>query len=240
MGKKQYFIIVDTETTQDNLVADFGAVIVDRKGKIYNQCAVLIDGIFTDYKNHPLFFDSNCKDAELWSKRGADRRYAKYNDMVKNGSRMVASVSAVNRWLSLAMGKYNPMLTAYNLPFDSSKCINTNIDLTIFNERFCLWSAAYSKWATSKKYLQFVLDNHAFNKPTELKNMSFQTNAEIMTKFVLSNPELENEPHTALEDIVYYELEIFKALMKSTTKNELFDFQPYNWRDVQVKNHFRV
>ena len=48
MSKKQYFLIVDTETTQNNLVADFGAVIVDRKGKIITQCAVMVDGIFTD------------------------------------------------------------------------------------------------------------------------------------------------------------------------------------------------
>ena len=238
MAKKQYFLIVDTETTQDNLVADFAAVIVDRKGKIYNQCAVLLDGIYTDAEKHPLFFDSSAPSSGIWSQAGKDRRYNKYQKMVANGSRMIASVAAVNRWLSQAIGKYNPMLTAYNLAFDTNKCDNTGIDLTGFNERFCLWSAAYTKWAFTKQYKKFVLENHAFNSPTDLKNMTFQTNAEIMTRFVLKNPELEDEPHTALEDIIFYELEIFKHMMKSWRKKDLENLRAYNWREVQVKDHF--
>ena len=66
MSKKQYFLIVDTETTQNDLVADFGAVIVDRKGKIITQCAVMVDGIFTDSENNPLFFDSRADGSALW------------------------------------------------------------------------------------------------------------------------------------------------------------------------------
>lgn len=239
MAKRQYFLIVDTETTQDNLVADFGAVICDRNGKIYNQCAVMVDGIFTDKENHPLFHDFGDTNT-IWSKKALPKRYEKYNNMVKNGRRMIASVTAINRWLSQAQGKYNPMLTAYNLPFDTNKCDNTGIDLTVFSERFCLWSAAYTKWAKSKNYLRFVLNNHAFNPPTEKGNMTFQTNAEIMTRFVLNNPELADEPHTALEDIIYYELEIFKALMKNTSKAQLLEVTPYNWRETQVKDHFKV
>jgi len=137
MGKKQYFLIVDTETTQDNLVADFGAVVCDRNGKIYAQCGVLVARIFGT-KKHPLFFDSNSPPTALWSHSGADKRLAKYYKMLDEGSRVLASVAAVNRWLERVRGKYNPILTAYNLPFDASKCHNTNIDLTIFSERFCL------------------------------------------------------------------------------------------------------
>ena len=85
MAKKQHFLIIDTETTQDNLVADFGAVICDRKGRIQTQCAVMVDGIFTDSHNHPLFFDSSAKSDALWSRKGADRRYAKYQEMVTDG-----------------------------------------------------------------------------------------------------------------------------------------------------------
>ena len=66
MAKKEFFLIVDTETTQDGLVADFGAVVVDRKGKIHAQCAVMIHGIFTDMQNHPLFFTSD--DNAIWGK----------------------------------------------------------------------------------------------------------------------------------------------------------------------------
>lgn len=240
MAKKQFFLIVDTETTQDNLVADFGAVVCDRHGKIYNQCGVLIRNIFNKPRKHPLFFDSSAPPTALWSKKGKDRRYAKYNNMLENGSRMLASVAAVNKWLSQVQGKYNPILTAYNLPFDAGKCLNTEIDLTQFSQSFCLWSAAYTKWAHSKNYREFVLQCHAFNPPTKLQNMTYQTNAEIMTRFITNNPDLENEPHTALEDVIYYELLIFKALMKGKPVHELFNLTPYNWREVQVKNNFKV
>ena len=240
MAKKQFFLIVDTETTQDNLVADFGAVICDRHGRIFNQCSVLVSGIYTNPEKHPLFFDPNEASNALWSKAGADRRYAKYAAMIKEGSRMIASVGAVNKWLAQAFGKYDPILTAYNLPFDASKCLNTEIDLTQFSRSFCLWSAAYTKWAHTKKYKNFILQSHAFNKPTELGNMTYQTNAEIMTRFITNNPDLENEPHTALEDIIYYELLIFKALMKNKPVHELFEIEAYNWRNVQVKDHFKV
>lgn len=240
MAKKQYFLIVDTETTQDNLVADFGAVICDRQGRIHNQCAVLIGGVFNKPRKHPLFFDSNAPAAALWSKVGKDKRYANYNKMLQSGSRMLASVVAVNRWLERVQGKYNPVLTAYNLPFDTNKCQNTTIDLSIFNERFCLWAAAYTKWAKTKSYKQFILKTHAFNPPTDLGNMTYQTNAEIMTRFLANDPNMPDEPHTALEDVLYYELPILKAYLKHTPKKELFNIDPYNWREVQVRDHFKV
>jgi len=238
MARKQYFLIVDTETTQDNLVADFGAVVVDRQGVIHAQCAVLIAGVFNDPKTHPLFFDSSQPSGALWSKAGADKRYAKYNKMLREGSRVLASVAAVNRWLERVIGRYNPVLTAYNLPFDSSKCLNTEIDLTIFKARFCLWAAAFTKWAKTRNFKNFILQQHAFNSPTDLGNMTYQTNAEIMTRFITNNPDLEDEPHTALEDVIFYELPILTAYLKNTTREQLLNIQPYNWREVQVKDHF--
>ena len=119
MAKKDWFLIVDTETTQDSLVADFGAVVCDRKGNIATQCAVLVNNIFTDEKNHPLFFTSDSDG--IWSKNGQDTRYSKYRKMLESGSRMLASVNGINNWLNKVEGKYNPYLTAYNLPFDLDK-----------------------------------------------------------------------------------------------------------------------
>ena len=39
-------LIVDTETTSKNTVADFGAVVVDENGKILEQFGVLLHGHF--------------------------------------------------------------------------------------------------------------------------------------------------------------------------------------------------
>jgi hypothetical protein len=70
--------------------------------------------------------------------------------------------------------------------------------------------------------------------------MSYKTNAEIMTRFVLGQPELENEPHTALEDAIGYELPILQKLLRHSSKKELLSLsEGYNWRNYQVRDHFK-
>ena len=234
---KNYFLTIDTETTQDGLVADFAATITDKKGVIVNQCAVLVAGIYTDQQNHPLFHQHG--DAgDLWSLAGLPKRYDRYERMVQSGARMIASVGAIQRWLDKALAQYNPILTAYNLSFDLGKCQNTGIDLTGFSRRFCMWSAAYTVFAHTKQYRNFVLATHAFNAPTQFGNMTFKTNAETMARFLLG-AELPNEPHTALEDIVDYELPILTAIVKrKSVKWLLSETQPYNWRECQLRDWF--
>lgn len=244
MGKRDYFVVIDTETTQPVLVdgekipakvADFGAVVVDRKGREYARCAVLVSGVYGDL---PLFYSSDPSD-NVFGKHTLDRRITAYNDMLKQGTRMLASVAAINRWLENVKGKYDPYLTAYNLAFDREKCANTGIDLSIFDKRFCLWYASQAKWGHSKAYRQFVLDMHEFRPPTELGNMSYRTNAETMARFVLGDPTLADEPHTALEDAVFYEVPILTKLVKSAKKEEWLNPPAYNWRDYQVKDWFK-
>ncbi len=228
MAKKQYFMIVDTETTAADTVADFAAIVVDRQGVIHAQCAVIIGAEF----DKGLFFDP--KATGIWSKQYAEEKAAGYNAMLLEGSRMVSSVAAVNRWLEKANAKYQPTLTAYNLAFDSAKCANTLIDLTIFADRFCLWQAAVGNICKSKAYRSFVLENHLFNAPTKFGNMTFQTNAEAVAGFL--NNQMVAEPHTALEDAVYFELPILKALIKK--KNWRDNCVPYDWKKFQVKDNF--
>jgi hypothetical protein len=159
--------------------------------------------------------------------------------MLADGRRMLASVAAINKWLARAQQQFNPVLTAYNLAFDASKCDNSGIDLALFQRKFCLWHHSANKWAKTKAYRQFILDSHCFNKPTKHGNMTYHTNAEIMARFVLNNPTLEDEPHTALEDARDYELPILQALIKNiSTKQLLETVAGYNWRDYQVKDWF--
>ena len=234
---KKYFLIVDTETTQTDRVADFGAVIADKQGNIAAECGVLVREYYLDRDNHPLF---HTKDADpLWGARNLPKRYAQYDAMLTNGSRMLASVPAINSWLAKALAKYRPTLTAYNINFDLGKCRNSGIDLSIFDNQFCLWYASAQKWMRTKAYRQFVLDNVAFNSPTKHGNMSFQTKAEIMARFVLNDPGLEDEPHTALEDAKFYELPILKKLVDTTSPKVYLNPVPVTWRDVQVKDWYQ-
>ena len=230
MAKKQFFAILDTETTIADTVADFAIVICDREGTIHNQCAVLIKD---EFESNELFYDKNARG--LWSLQYAKEKRAKYNTMLNDGLRVLASVNAVNKWINQAIGKYNPTLTAYNLAFDKAKCANTKIDLTGFNSEFCLWQAAIGNICNKKQYKQFALDNHAFNAPTEFGNMTFKTNAEIVCGFI--NGEFKTEPHTALEDARDFELPILKAIIAK--RNWRDNIKPYNWREFQTKNHFK-
>ncbi len=207
MAKKQYFCILDTETTMGDTVADFAMIICDREGNIYNQCAVLVNG---HYNTMELFHDKKAND--IWGYEGLIKRKMGYIAMLDNGIRMIASVNAINKWINQAIGKYNPTLTAYNLPFDINKCTNTGIDLSGFNNKFCLWQASVGNICKTKKYKQFCLDNHGFNNVTKHGNMTFKTNAEMVCGYINNNFIIE--PHTALEDARDFELPILTHIIK--------------------------
>ena len=229
MAKKQYYAIIDTETTIADTVADCAIVICDRQGNIYNQMAVIIKD---EFENNELFYDKSA--VGLWSIEYAKFKREQYIKMLNAGTRTMASVNAVNNWIAKAIGKYNPILTAYNLPFDNSKCQNTQIDLTGFTNRFDLWGAAVGNICNTKKYRQFVLENHLFTNRTELGNKSLKTSAESVTGFLNNN--MTDEPHTALEDIIGYELPILVHILKK--RNWQDNIKPYNWREFQVKDHY--
>mgnify|MGYP000858782797 CR=1 FL=1 len=231
MAKRHYWLIVDTETSIDDHVADFGAIVVDRKGTVYKQCAVMVQGIFG---KESLFFDRNA--SGLWAQSSVERRTQAYTDMLNAGTRMLASVGAINRWLERAKGEFDPELTAYNLAFDKSKCRNTQIDLGIFKSEFCLWQASVGNVCNTKGFKNFILQNHRFNVPTDKGNMSFKTDAETVCGYIKG--EFIEEPHTALEDAKDFELPILTHILaKKEWRNKI---TPYDWNAHQVKDHFGV
>lgn len=231
MAKKQFFMILDTETTIDSTVADIGAIIVDRKGEIFAEMAVLIAG---EFGTKPLFYDQNA--ADIWGLAGLERRTKNYQKMLDSGSRVMASVNAVNRWIDKAITTYNPELTAYNLAFDVDKCQNTGIDLNGFTSRFCLWQAALGSICNSKKYRDFCLKNHLFNNRTPFGNMTVKTSAESVYSFITGD--FTPEPHTGLEDAKQYELPILLKVLKARKWRE--KMTAYNWRANQVKDFYTV
>ena len=231
MAKPQYFLIVDTETTIQDTVFDFAAVLVNRRGDIVKQCAVIV----RESLNTELFFDKTAD--SHFSQKSLTRRHDNYNRMLDNGSRIIASVAAINRWLERVNAEYKPELTAYNLAFDLTKSRNTGIDLDIFAKRFCLWQLAVGHFAKTHKYRRFVLQNHLFNTPTKHGNMTYKTNAEVMSSFVCGEM-LPPEPHTALEDIIHYELPILVAIAKRDNWRERAT--NYDWQQFQVKDNFGV
>ena len=229
MAKKQYFMVIDTETTADDKVYDFAAVICDRNGNIVKSVAVIVG----ESADKELFYDANAKG--IWSKQYAAEKKNKYNEMLISGSRMLASVNAINRWLEKARGEFDPIITAYNVAFDRSKCANTGIDLSIFSQSFCLWHLACAVYAKTKAYRAFILENHYFNNRTDKGNMGYKTNAEVMAHFVTG--QYSEEPHTALEDAQYYEIPILVSILKKKNWKDKLGYA-YNWKDYQIKDNF--
>lgn len=228
MARKQFFMIVDTETTIADTVADFAAIVVDRKGRIVDQIAVLVQG---EFGVRDLFWRKDMKD---WSREYAERKQTAYSQMLNTGSRSLATVGAINCWLAAALAKYSPTLTAYNLQFDLGKCANTGIDLSRFADRFCLWNAAATFICHTKAYRQFVVENHLFNNRTERGNMTYKTDAESVCGFVRG--EYQTEPHTALEDARDFELPILQKI--ANRKSWRDGIKSYSWNDFQVRDWF--
>jgi hypothetical protein len=240
MAKKKFFVTIDTETTQSGFPADIGIIVSDMQGNIHHEMGILIGDFFSDKENHPLFHVFGDKN-DVFSKASLPARYAAYEQMLQDGRRVLASVGAVNRFLSKVKAKYNPVMTAYNLAFDSAVMNKSGIIANeLFPNSFCLWHASVAKWGNTKAYKQFMLENHFFgNRTSKTGHMGIKTNADVMAKFLLGAG-LPDEPHTALEDAKYYELPILTALVKNTSPKEYMNPPPYNYRDFVVKNHYRV
>lgn len=235
MAKKSYFCIIDTETTQTDMVADLGIVVCDRKGNIEREYGLLVGDFYLDRTNHPLFHIGGF----LGGEHNLPARYAKYDRMVSDGTRMLASVAAINRLFAKIEAQYSPTYTAYNMAFDYGKMRNTGLAVELMANNFCLWHAAAHKWGRTKAYRQFILDDHLFKARTSHGNMSYPTNAEVMTRFIKGDHSIADEPHTALEDARDYELPILARLLAVSKSREAYVNAPaYSWRDYQVKDAY--
>jgi len=216
--KKHYYLIVDTETTQKQTVADFGAVIMDRKGAIIEQFAGLLDGHFGTL---PLFADPCAPAESFFSTQTRARRYRHYETLLANGQRSICSPTMVNIWLARILGQYKPVLTAYNLAFDFGKCRNTGIDLGIFSQRFCLMKTAKKIIGTTADYVAWCEERDLWTA----KRTRVSMKADTMAKFVCRDAynALADEPHTALEDARDYEALILASILQNNTRKNVVE-----------------
>ena len=215
--KKHYYLIVDTETTQKNTVADFGAVIVDRQGEIHEQFGVLLHGHFGTL---PLFAATDAPADAFFSTQSRSRRVKHYENLLANGQRSICSPTLVNIWLARILGQYKPVLTAYNIAFDFGKCRNTGIDLGIFSTRFCLMRAAHNTICRSADYEYFCGQNGLIT-PTGRIRRTADAVAKFLARDANGNTSLQDEPHTALEDARDYEAAILAEILRTHSRNSL-------------------
>jgi hypothetical protein len=167
----------------------------------------------------PLFADPTAPDSAIWSEQSAKRREKDYYSMLDTGERSIASPALINQWLVRVNAQYSPVVTAYNLAFDLGKCRNTRINLGIFAQSFCLMKAAKRQIGTLAQYHEFCFDNDFLTAKLRRPSMT----ADTMAKFILGL-DLEDEPHTALEDAQFYEAPILhKILQGGVTRKQLLE-----------------
>ena len=212
---RHFYLIVDTETTKKQTVADFGAVVVTKQGRIVEQFGAMVHGHFGTL---PLFSDPSADPSAFWSEQSAQRRAKNYDDMLESGERSIASPQLINQWLARINAQYNPALTAYNLTFDLGKCRNTRINLGQFGTRFCLLKAAKKQIGTLTEYHVFCNAHGYLTAKLKRPSMTSYT----MAKFIFGTG-LQDEPHTALEDARDYEAPILTRILETVTRKQLLE-----------------
>jgi hypothetical protein len=211
---QHFYLIVDSETSKSGKVADIGAVLINRKGDVLEQFGCMVSGVFGKLE---LFSDPSALEDDFWSEQSAVRRTKNYYEMIESGERSIASPALINTWLRGIKNRYNPVVTAYNYAFDLSHCRQTGINLGIFENSFCLMKAAKAH-IVDENYIEFCHKHDLLTK--KLRRPS--TTADTMSKFILGI-DLADEPHTALEDALFYEAPILKYLTvnKKLTRKQL-------------------
>jgi len=196
--------IVDTETTREQTVADFGAVILDlEKREVLDEIGCLIYGQFDEVE---LWSNPYANTGDFWSAQNVRARRKHYIKRIKNGTRSIAADNLINIWLAKNVGRYNPALTAYNLSFDKPKCLKTGINVGLFRKEFCLLKQARNYSSINARYIEWAHNN---NLLTKAGNPSYT--ADNVARFILGES-LDPEPHTALEDARDYEAPIAQYL----------------------------
>ena len=189
---KHYYLIVDVETSATNQVLDLGAVVVDRNGKKFAQLGALVkENINQDFH---------------WALGSPFEIKKKYKALLDANLRSIQSVNQINLWLKKIKEKYDPVLTAYNIGFDMSKCRATGIYLDLFDQRFCLWGASKATICKTPEYISFIEENMFFTQGGQIS-----TKADYVARFI--DQDLPPEPHTALEDARDYESVILYAII---------------------------
>lgn len=215
MAKRQYFLIINTVSTIEGTVADFGAVVCDTKGKVYKSIGVLVAG---EYDVKELFYDENA--CGYWGVTELDKRKENYRRMLETGLRQLATVGGINRWLESARCAYHPELISWDLAFDLEKCRNTEINLSSYEQHYCLRHIAEAYFAEAKAFKSFILQSNAVNPPASFESMPYRRSAAVMAAFV-QHKTIEEESHTSFED-VFFELPIFLAIVKKPKWREKF------------------
>lgn len=215
----KYYLILDTETTNGNsdnlnphdcLFYDFGAAVIDKRGKIYDSVSFI---------NYDIFV----REHDLMNSAYYAKKTPAYVSQLRDGSRQMKTLYEIKQEVRKLIEKYNiKIVVAHNARFDSATLNATQRYITKSKYRYFLpyglewWDTlkmARTTIGKQKTYIRFCQQNGFVTKQNKPR-----LTAEILYKYITNNLDFI-ESHTGFED-VSIEKEIFAKCMAQHKKME--------------------
>jgi hypothetical protein len=225
--KKEYFIVLDTETCntiEQPLCYDIGWCVCDRYGKIYERKSFVVAETFLDMKD------------VMKSAYYADK-IPQYWEDIKSGNRTVARMWTIRKALINSMKQYDvKKVGAYNMAFDKRALNNLMRYVSkswcrwffpYGTEFFDIWNCACELILARKSYIDFAIKNGLVSSCDKIL-----TSAECAYKYITKNLDFKEE-HKGLEDCEI-EVAILAECYKQHKKMDT-TINPSCWRKVQRK-----
>ncbi len=209
--RKKYFMVLDVETTNndmtskfnDGLVYDIGFGIYDKQGNTYCERSYCVKEIFND--------------KSLMNSAYYKEKLPKYYEELKQGKREIKTILEIRKIVKKAIEYFNiEMVFAYNANFDYTTLNNS---IRYITSSFVRWFFPYGVkigdiWHIACQVLGTQKTFQFENVRNEKGNL--KTSAERMFAYISQNEEFEEE-HIGISD-VRIEKEILIRCLKSHKK----------------------
>ena len=209
--RKKYFMVLDVETTNndmtskfnDGLVYDIGFGIYDKQGNTYCERSYCVKEIFND--------------KSLMNSAYYKEKLPKYYEELKQGKREIKTILEIRNIIKKAIEYFNiEMVFAYNANFDYTTLNNS---IRYITSSFVRWFFPYGVkigdiWHIACQVLGTQKTFQFENVRNE--NGNLKTSAERMFAYISQNEEFEEE-HIGISD-VRIEKEILIRCLKSHKK----------------------
>lgn len=227
MSRKNYFIVVDTETAntiEQPLPYDIGWVVCDSKGNIYERRSYVVAEIFLGMK-------------DLMESAYYAEKIPAYWDDIRSGKRIVKGMWDIRKAMMNDIKTYKiKNVGAYNMGFDM-RALNNLVRYVSKSwkrwwfpfgvDYFCIWNMACNSILNRATYINFAEKNGLISASDNII-----TSAECAYRYITNSIEfIEN--HTGLEDV-----EIEVAIMAECYRQHKKLDKKINsacWRVVQRK-----
>lgn len=226
---KNYFLVVDTETTNsidDAIVYDYAYAVADSEGNIYERASFIV-------------YDTFILERELMQSAYYAEKIPQYEKDLALKARRLVTFETARKLTKEVMENYGiTKVWAYNARFDKNSLNTTMRYLTKSQFRYffpkgtefcCIWSVACQTICQTPEYFKFAENNNYITKGR------IKTSAEVVHRFLTGNNDFI-ESHTALED-VEIEVGILAAVLREGKDLETF---PRNFPSTKVSQAYKI